>query len=121
MSFCRLIAGLAENKPFAEPIRLDANGIIGPTGVDEHASALLRFAICLTAETTCAITATQWAHRPSSSGRRERSSCPILGSREATAITRIELYDRARRQGPETVTSKPKRPTYAIEAELVRT
>lgn len=44
MSFARLIAGLVEAKPFAEPTSLAASGIIGPTGVDEFAIAQLGFA-----------------------------------------------------------------------------
>ena len=41
VSFARLIAGIVEGTPFAEPIGLTANGLIGPTGADEMATALL--------------------------------------------------------------------------------
>ena len=55
MSFVRLVAGLASGKPFAEPVRLQASGLIGPTGVDELASALLEFDSGLTASLTCGV------------------------------------------------------------------
>ena len=55
VSFARLIAGLVEGTPFAEPTGLTANGLIGPTGADELASALLTFRSGLTASLTSAI------------------------------------------------------------------
>ena len=39
VSFARLVAGVAEDARFAEPTKLTATGHIGPTGVDELASA----------------------------------------------------------------------------------
>ena len=55
MSFVRLIAGLASGKPFAEPVHLQASGLIGPTGVDELASALLEFESGMSASLTCGV------------------------------------------------------------------
>lgn len=55
MSFVRLIAGLALNQPFSEPISMQATGIVGPTGVDELASALLEFESGMTASITCGV------------------------------------------------------------------
>ena len=55
VSFARLIAGIVEGTPFAEPTGLTANGLIGPTGADELASALLTFRSGLTASLTSAI------------------------------------------------------------------
>ncbi len=49
MSFVRLIAG-------SEPLTLRGTGIIGDTGVDERAHAVLTFAGGITAEIACAIT-----------------------------------------------------------------
>jgi predicted dehydrogenase len=54
LSFARLIAGLVEAKPFAEPVELSARGQLGPTGVDELAVAALRFSSGMTAEIACA-------------------------------------------------------------------
>ena len=55
VSFARLLAGVVENAPFAEPTSVDAIGHVGPTGADELASAFLRFASGFTAETSCAV------------------------------------------------------------------
>src|SRR5688500_10760399 len=55
VSFARLIAGIVEGTPFAEPVGLTASGLIGPTGVDEFASAHLTFRSGLTASLTSAV------------------------------------------------------------------
>ena len=55
VSFARLIAGLVEGTPIAEPIQISASGVIGPTGADEMATALLRFRSGLTAALTCGV------------------------------------------------------------------
>jgi len=119
MSFARLVAGIVEGKPFAEPTKLDAVGFIGPTGADEVTTATLRFASGLSAVLGCAV------HQEL--GRRV-SVCGELG--------RIELDDPwipgGDRQGrdtgfsillegraPEFVKITTETATYAIEAELV--
>ena len=43
MSLCRLVAGAAQGKPFAEPLEIKALGKIGAIGSDNYAAALLRF------------------------------------------------------------------------------
>src|SRR5450432_4169877 len=40
-SFARLVAGIAAGQPFAEPTKVEATAVYGPTGVDELATALL--------------------------------------------------------------------------------
>jgi predicted dehydrogenase len=55
VSFARLIAGHVAGGPFAEPERIAALGHIGPTGADEIATALLRFASGLSAHVTCGV------------------------------------------------------------------
>lgn len=42
-SMSRLIAGIATGKDFAEPIEVKGVGYLGTTGVDEYASAVLKF------------------------------------------------------------------------------
>jgi predicted dehydrogenase len=42
-SFCRLIAGVANGKDFAEPTELHATGYLGRTGVDEWTVAVAKF------------------------------------------------------------------------------
>jgi predicted dehydrogenase len=55
MSFARLVAGVAEDLPFAEPAELRGHGFVGPLGADEFATALLRFRSGMTAALTCAV------------------------------------------------------------------
>ncbi len=42
-SMSRLIAGAAVGKAFADPVKVEAAGHLGATGVDEYASAVLKF------------------------------------------------------------------------------
>jgi len=55
ISFARLIAGAAEGRAFAEPEALEALGVLGETGVDEQASAVLRFPNGMLAECSTGI------------------------------------------------------------------
>jgi predicted dehydrogenase/aryl-alcohol dehydrogenase-like predicted oxidoreductase len=53
VSFCRLVAGAAQGKPFAQPLEIKALGQIGATGVDDYTTAVMKFpgdilAICST-------------------------------------------------------------------------
>ncbi len=54
----RLAAGAARGLPFAEPLHLKGQRVIGPTGVDESATAQLDFGGGLVAEICCSITQT---------------------------------------------------------------
>ena len=54
-SFVRLVAGAAQGLPFAEPKTLKGVGIVGKSGVDEVAHALLTFSSDLTAEIACSV------------------------------------------------------------------
>ncbi len=55
ISFSRLIAGVATGKKFLNPIEIDAEARIGETGVDEIATANLRFNNNITAKVSTAI------------------------------------------------------------------
>jgi predicted dehydrogenase len=119
MSFCRLIAGLAENKPFAEPTSLRATGILGPTGVDEHAAALLKFASGLTAEATCA-TRYGVGTQTIVFGEEGKIFLPdpwIPGGKRQSLESNFTIVRDGKE--PETVSVKTERATYAIEAEVV--
>ncbi|QND54341.1 Gfo/Idh/MocA family oxidoreductase (plasmid) [Phyllobacterium sp. 628] len=59
VSMSRLIAGSAEGKPFLEPESVTGAGYLGQTGVDEWASATLKFANGVVAEVSCSIMADQ--------------------------------------------------------------
>jgi predicted dehydrogenase len=55
LSFARLIAGIATGQRYAEPDSLRGAGVIGPTGVDELASAVLGFPGGITASIATSI------------------------------------------------------------------
>ena len=59
VSMARLIAGSIEGKPFLEPDFVSGAGHLGQTGVDEWASALLKFPNGIVAEVSCSIMAEQ--------------------------------------------------------------
>lgn len=54
-SMARLIAGIAEGKPFADPVTTSGMARLGETGVDEWASAILKFASGIIAEISCSV------------------------------------------------------------------
>jgi predicted dehydrogenase len=119
VSFARLIAGLAVGTPFAEPVELRATGVIGPTGADELATALLTFPSGLTAQVTSAV-----YHDVGTTtvvyGEQGKIVLPdpwIPGSQRQGRESRFIVM----REGaaPETVTVKTELATYAIEADLV--
>jgi predicted dehydrogenase/aryl-alcohol dehydrogenase-like predicted oxidoreductase len=59
VSMARLIAGAADGRPFLEPQQVLGTGQLGETGVDEWASALLKFPNGIVAEVSCSIRAKQ--------------------------------------------------------------
>jgi len=58
-SMARLVAGVAMGKEFADPIDVQAVGHLGPTGVDEWASAVLKFPGDIIAQISCGVRVTQ--------------------------------------------------------------
>jgi predicted dehydrogenase len=119
VSFARLIAGVVEGAPFAEPIALTGSGLIGPTGVDELATAHLTFSSGFTAAVTSAVSY-DIGTAAVVFGERGRIVLPNpwipSGSRQSLA-TEFTIH----RDGcqAETVTICTDKPTYAIEAEYV--
>ncbi|ENN84391.1 putative oxidoreductase protein [Rhizobium freirei PRF 81] len=59
VSMARLIAGAAAGKPFLDPDKVSGVGHLGQTGVDEWASAVLKFPNEIIAEVSCSIMANQ--------------------------------------------------------------
>ncbi|MCX5479447.1 aldo/keto reductase [Kaistia geumhonensis] len=59
VSMSRLIAGAASGKPFAEPEQVFGIGHLGKSGVDEWASALLKFPGDILAEVSCSVSLAQ--------------------------------------------------------------
>lgn len=119
VSFSRLVAGLIEGKPFAEPTRVQAVGTIGPTGADEITTALLSFASGFSAVVTCGVH--HEAGRKTvvfgEKGRLEMTDPWIPGSDRQSRETGFSIHLDGK--PPENVTVKTEVATYAIEAELV--
>ncbi len=118
-SFARLVAGVAVGRPFADPVRVQATGLRGPTGVDEQASALLTFASGVTATISTAI------HH--ALGR----SAMIFGE-EGHIVVSDPWAPESHRHGtktsftihrdgrdPELVAFDTERDSYALQAELI--
>jgi len=59
VSMARLIAGAAGGKPYLEPLQVLGAAHLGETGVDEWASAVLKFPNGIVAEVSCSIRAKQ--------------------------------------------------------------
>ncbi|NTF98526.1 Gfo/Idh/MocA family oxidoreductase [Agrobacterium rhizogenes] len=59
VSMARLIAGAADGKPFLNPDKVSGVAHLGQTGVDEWASAVLKFPNNIIAEVSCSIMANQ--------------------------------------------------------------
>jgi len=59
VSMARLIAGAVDGKPFLDPDKVSGVGHLGQTGVDEWASAVLKFPNNVIAEVSCSIMANQ--------------------------------------------------------------
>jgi predicted dehydrogenase len=117
-SFARLLAGLVERQPFAEPVALDAVGDLGPTGVDELATAALRFASGFTATLACAV-----RHELGTAvtiygegGRVELPDPWLPGGQRQGLVSSFTIYDGE--GAPETVTVVAALPIYAVQAEL---
>ena len=59
MSLCRLIAGAAQNKPFANPLQIKALGKLNEQGSDDLAAAVLQFPGDILAICSCAVNANE--------------------------------------------------------------
>jgi predicted dehydrogenase len=120
VSFARLIAGVVEGTPFAEPIGLTASGLVGPTGADELATAHLTFRSGFTASVTSAV-----CHDVGTTavvfGEHGKIVLPdpwIPGSRRQGLVSEMIVFRDGR--DAEHVTVHTDQATYAIEADLVR-
>jgi predicted dehydrogenase len=119
VSFARLLAGLVAGKPFEEPKSLKAIGRLGPTGIDEYASALLEFESGFAAQVGCGVfhdLGTQ-AEIFGEAGRIVLPNPWIPGGDRQRTDTEFSIHrDGADVQTVRIVTDKP---TYGLEAELV--
>jgi predicted dehydrogenase len=74
-SMSRVIAGAASGRAFADPVRVRACGVIGPTGVDTYAVATVEFPGGIIAELVCGSTC-QLPIEVSVTGTKGRLSLP---------------------------------------------
>jgi len=119
LSLVRLIAGVVAGGEFAEPEALRGTGFRGPTGVEEVASASLRFASGMTAEIACAVRH-ELGTRVVIFGEKGRLILPNpwlpAGNRQGRATTLVVHLDDGPPQGSEIRATAP---SYALEADLV--
>ncbi|HEX6273006.1 MAG TPA: Gfo/Idh/MocA family oxidoreductase [Polyangiaceae bacterium] len=119
VSFARLVAGLVEGKPFAEPTKVQAIGYRGPTGADETATALLSFASGFNATVSCAVhhEGGRVTQVFGEKGRIVIDDPWIPGGDRQSRQTGFSLHLDGK--PPEFVPITTEVATYAIEAELV--
>jgi predicted dehydrogenase len=119
VSFARLMAGLVEGVPFAEPVQVLGSMSVGPTGVDELASAELVFSSGFTAEVNSAI-------------RHDVGTAVVVYGDAGKVVLPNPWLPRGNRHGleseltifrdgraPENVVVRTREATYAIEAAVV--
>jgi predicted dehydrogenase len=119
VSFARLVAGVVEGMPFAEPVRVHGSLSLGPTGVDELACAELVFSSGFTAEVKSAI-------------RHDVGTAAVIYGDGGKIVVPNPWLPRGNRHGleseftvfrdgraPENVVMRTREATYAIEAAVV--
>jgi len=117
VSMCRLIAGVATGQPFAEPTEIRALGHLGPTGVDERATAVLTFPGNILAQVAASITTVQdnTLRIYGTKGRMDVRS-PWFCSGKTGGVGTITVT--SRQGNVETVSVETDQWLYAIEADL---
>jgi predicted dehydrogenase len=119
VSFARLVAGVAAGGKLAEPVSIQGEGRIGPTGVDEFSVATLEFASGIRAHLRCAV------FEPLGTetviiGERGKIVIPdpwIPGSTRQSLDCEFTVHVEGR--SPQVVSIHAELPTYGIEAEMV--
>jgi predicted dehydrogenase len=119
LSLVRLVAGVVAGQPVDEPSVVRGTGVIGPSGVDELASASLAFASGMTAEVACSIRH-ELGTRVVIFGEHGRLILPNPwlpeGKRQGRATSLVVHLDN---QPPRGVEVRARAPSYALEADLV--
>lgn len=115
VSMARLIAGAAAGKPFLEPQKVSGVAHLGQSGVDEWASAVLKFPNDIIAEVSCSIMAQQdnVLRIIGSQGRIEVKDFWFASGHEG-GVGKIEIF---RNGEQETVEVKEDRWLYSFEAD----
>jgi predicted dehydrogenase/aryl-alcohol dehydrogenase-like predicted oxidoreductase len=117
VSMARLIAGAATGEPFAEPDKVAGVAHLGQSGVDEWASAVLRFPGGIVAEVSCSISLNQdnVLRIFGTKGRIEVPDFWFAGGDRDVGPGRIVVI----REGsePETISLNETRHLYSFEAD----
>ncbi|MCV3768480.1 aldo/keto reductase [Rhizobium sp. TRM95796] len=116
VSMARLIAGAVEGRPFLDPVKVTGAARLGETGVDEWASAVLKFPNDIVAEVSCSIMATQdnVLRVIGSEGRLEVADFWFAAGHKG-GVGKIELF---RKDGShETIECAEERWLYSFEAD----
>lgn len=117
VSMVRMLAGAAEGKSFAEPVTVSGVAHLGQSGVDEWASAVLKFESGIIAEVSCSILAQQdnTLRIIGSKGRIEVKDF-WYGSGRQGGVGRIDIIKGNERQ---TVEMEEERYLYSFEVDAV--
>ncbi|MDR6671039.1 aldo/keto reductase [Rhizobium sp. 1399] len=115
VSMARLIAGAAAGKPFLDPEKVSGVAHLGQSGVDEWASAVLKFPNDIIAEVSCSIMAQQdnVLRIIGSAGRIEVKDFWFASGHKG-GVGKIEIF---RNDEQETIEVKEDRWLYSFEAD----
>jgi predicted dehydrogenase len=117
-SMSRMIAGIAAGKDFAEPIEVKGIGRLGQTGVDEYASAVLKFPGEIIANITCGV-AVQQDNTLRVFGTEGYIEVPWPWAPARDSGSTRMLLHRSGRQEPEEIVLHTEEWLYAMEADTV--
>lgn len=117
VSMACMLAAAADRRPFLEPVAVSGAARLGPSGVDEWASALLKFPNDIVAEVSCSILAQQdnVLRIIGSNGRIEVKDFWFASGRHG-GVGRIEII---RGDGQRTIEVEEKRHLYSFEVDAV--
>ncbi|WP_085033856.1 aldo/keto reductase [Ensifer aridi] len=117
VSMVCMLAGAAERKPFLEPLTVSGAARLGPSGVDEWASAVLKFPNDIIAEVSCSIMAEQdnVLRIIGSKGRIEVKDFWFASGKQG-GTGRIEII---KGDGQQAVEVEEKRHLYSFEVDAV--
>ncbi len=118
VSMARLVAGAARGRDFADPLEVKGTGVLGASGADEWASAVLKFEGGIVAQVSTSVTLNQDNTTTlfGTAGRLHIPSPWFCNGREAGRTTLILELDGKERE--EIAVEVPKG-IYAIEADVV--
>jgi len=117
VSMARLVAGIAQDKPFENPVDVSGDGKLGTTGVDEWAAAVMRFENGIIAQVATAIRAPldNSLNIYGSEGKITVSD-PWVADRENAVTGKISI---SKAEKTEEIVVQADKTSFAYEAELM--